>query len=296
MLAILTFPLATTSVFNYKEIDKVLLANNPPVDVPVTEFRSDRNITILGIIKIHKSANEIRYQLNGKFVNLKELALSLSEYKNYASFRPGIWIYVPKDLPMRELRKLENQLWQVNIWKVSYVTINPQPEFNSRLDMNWINKRLREPDQKVLEYENESLGLPPPVPSKRFRFRKEFFQNNKIVTVKITDKYQVDGLEIPKESLVPYFKRNIGENTYFNFQFDESVLFEDYIHGFAAYLQALEELRKEDQRIHRIDEWGPWLDENNNFATREDYNQDQDRLKDKYWTAYFENFDLEQAE
>ncbi len=296
VLTILTFPLGTTSVFNYKDIDKVLLANNPPIDLPATEFKSDRYFTFVATIKIYNNSGETSYRLDDKTLDLRELTLSLSEYEYYRFFKPSIRIYVPKDLPMGELQKLQNQLLQVAIRNVFYITKNPEPQFTSRFEIEGIDKGLWEPDQKVLEEQNESLGLPPPAPSNGWRLNMEFIRDKKIVTVKITDRYQVDDLEIPKESLTQYFKRNIDNRTLFAFLFEDSVLFEDYLHAYAAYLLALDELRKEDQLIHRIYEWGPWLDENNNFATREDYDKDQDRLRQKYPMGYLENFDLEQAE
>lgn len=293
ILAVVCVPMARTSVFDYKEIDKALLANNPPVDLAATDFKSETDLHWWNILKVEHQSGNVRYRYDGKVTDLRSMPLLFEAEKEsyiYLPYRRGIYLLVTKELPMGELLQLERQLWRLDKRRLIYVTKNPLPEFTSRFDFEGVEKIIPVPNELLLRSDNERLRLPPSPPLNEARMLREYVQRKTMVALDIKNGCHVNGRSIPKEELVPYFKQTIDSNVIFNFRFENDLTFQKYIDVYAAYRQALHELRKDDERIERINEWGAYFDPYGIKVTKDIYDEDQERIKDKYPATYLENY------
>ncbi|WP_181566725.1 hypothetical protein [Aequorivita sp. CIP111184] len=282
-ILVLSFLFATTSVFNYKKHDAILLKNNPKVELPESDFRPTETEGVYSnFLKIVKRNNKIVYNLNGSNYTLKELPVAISDLRrNYYRRYDVIPILAPFDLPISEVKKVEMQLFAINSNKIIYVAKKENPEFTSRVDLNGIDRFIYFDESKVEKFSNLSVvplpRLPPPFPE------KEYLKNQTKIEVKIGDNYLIDGKPIQKQDLLPTFKRLIDSITYFHFQYADNVTYQNYITVFSKYKQAIFELRDKDALVKY----------NERYSNDEKYLLDQQRLKQKFPSKYIENYDFD---
>lgn len=266
-----SFALATTSVFNYKKTDVILLENNPIVELPESNFRQ-YNQPIYLFLKIIKQDKKIVYNLNGQNYDLVGLSTAIVDFNGYYyNQNKTVHILAPYDLPISELKKVERELLYINKNEIVYVTKKPSPQFTSRVNLKGIDKLIF----------FDSLQAPlqlNPFP------KKEFLKNQNIVKVSVGNKYFIKGNEVEEQNLLTIFKSFIDSSTVFHFQYLDDVTYQKYITVYSKYKQAIFELRKKEELVKY----------NERFPNNEKYQQDQIRLMQKYPTKYFEdyNFDL----
>ncbi len=280
-ILVLSFLMATTSVFNYKKHDAILLKNNPKVELPKSEFRPSEGWYSI-FLKIVKHNNEIVYNLDGINYTFKELPLAILDLrKNYYWRYEAIYILAPFDLSISEVKKVEMQLFAINRNKIIYVTKKESPEFTSRVDLNGIDHFIYFDESKV-ESNNILSAVPLPIQPPPFP-EKEYLENQNKIEVQIRDNYLIDGKSIQKQELLSVFKKLIDSTTYFHFQFADNVSYQNYITVYSKYKQAIFELRKRDMQVKY----------NERYPNDEKYLLDQQRLKQKFPTKYFENYDFD---
>lgn len=106
-----SFALATTSVFNYKKTDVILLENNPIVELPESNFRQ-YNQPIYLFLKIIKQDKKIVYNLNGQNYDLVGLSTAIVDFNGYYyNQNKTVHILAPYDLPISELKKLKENCY-----------------------------------------------------------------------------------------------------------------------------------------------------------------------------------------
>lgn len=290
VLVVLTMLLSTTSIFDYKKMDAVMLAQNPTVDLPESYFKSVPNWYLGKTIKLIHEEDDVRYQVNGKFMNFKELKANLrnekSPYGGYST-RDVIYLLASKSIPMREIWKVQDEMYMAERYKLVYATKRPKPLLTGRFELRGIKKHL------FTSAHARMLDEGPPFPPTVLGWPDaDFIRKQKIVKVVIDESFVAQGERLTKEELLPYFKKVIDSTTLFYFKYDEAISFEDYLTLYRTYKQALFELRKEDELI-RVDAYRIYLGAVNwNRYTEEQYYKDQDRLRKKYPARYVENYEF----
>ena len=265
-----SFALATTSVFNYKKTDVILLENNPIVELPESNFRQ-YNQPIYLFLKIIKQDKKIVYNLNGQNYDLVGLSTAIVDFNGYYyNQNKTVHILAPYDLPISELKKVERELLYINKNEIVYVTKKPSPQFTSRVNFKGIDKLIF----------FDSLQAPlqlNPFP------KKEFLKNQNIVKVNVGNKYFIKGNEVEEQNLLSIFKSLIDSSTVFHFQYLDDVTYQKYITVYSKYEEAIFELRKKEEMVKY----------NERFPNNEKYQQDQIRLMHKYPTNYFEDYSFD---
>lgn len=296
ILAVLTFLFASTSVFDYKKMDAILLAENPPVDLPITTFKSVPKSYRGSIIKLIYENGEVRYQMDGEFVKLIEIRdriidQNLKYHYNYR--RSEIHLLAPKSIPMHEIWKVQDELYAMDKYDLIYVTSNPKNKFTKRFERRGIEKRLSI-SASARQFEDYLLGAPPPPPPPDpFWPNEAFIKKQKIVTITIDDAFMVDEQRLTKKELLPFFKNAIDSTTLFYFQYDETISYEKYISLYSSYKQAIYELRKSEELV-KVDAYRLYMGMVNLDArTMEKYEEDQRRLRTRYPTRYVENYEFD---
>jgi hypothetical protein len=289
-LAGLTLLLATTSIVNYQKMDAVMLTQNPPVDVPESTFKSVPKAIYGKTLKMLYEGEKVKYQLNGRFMNFEELKDDLKNNNRdvyYYSHRKGIYLYVEKSIPMSEVWKVQDELFSTERYRITYVTSLPKPMYTGRFERMGIEKFLSiSAHARLLA---DGMPQPPYYPWPG----ADFIRSQNIVKVQIDKGFVSGGKRLKKEDLLPFFMKTIDSTTLFYFKYDETVSFEDYLTLYGNYKQAVFELRKEDELI-RVDANEIFMGTVNwrNYS-REAYNKDQERLREKYPVRYIENYEFE---
>lgn len=291
VLVLLTFLLASTSVFDYKEIEEIMLAQNPPIDLPESSFKSVPFWYPGSTIKLLYENGNVRYQVDGEFMSLAELSTDFrikkdafgQEYR-----RGGIYMLAPKATPMREIWKLQDQLFLADRYRLIYVTALPKPLLTSRFELRGIEKQLSNSAYARLLGD----GMPSPLPMYGWP-TSEFIAKLNIVRVHIDEGFIAQGKRLSKEELLPFFKKAIDSTTLFYFKYDQDIPFEDYLALYGTYKQAVYELRKEDELVKK-DAYKVYIGAVNwDKYTKDAYYKDQDRLREKYPARYIENYEFE---
>jgi len=294
VLVVLTLLFAATSIFDYQKMDAIMLAQNPHVDVPESSFKSVPNWYHGKILKLIYEGGVMRYQVDGKYINLDELKGELEKNKYGDEFynrRGGIYLMAPKSIPMGEIWKVQDELYLQEKRMVLYVTSNPKPMYTSRFELNGIEKRLSASVYaRLFTKDLPPPPLPPDYPSWP---SEEFISRLKIVKVRIDDGFVAQGERLSKDELLPYFKKVIDSMTLVYFEYDADVSFGDYLALYGTYRQAIFELRESDALV-KVDAYEfqmgtTFLDSH----ALEKYEKDQDRLREKYPTRYIENYEFE---
>jgi len=290
VLAVLTFGLASNSIFDFNRLDELMLAQNPPVDVPESSFKSLPHRHRGRIIKLIYEGGEVRYQVDGAFMNLEQLRVIFRDKEySFAQYygRGEAYLLAPKSVPMGEIWKIEDELYLTEQVYLMYVTNRPKPLSTSRFELKGIKKHL----YSSAHLRQLTNGKPqPPL------LTEEFIAKQKIVRVQIEDGFVAQGNRLTKAELLPYFKKTIDSTTLFYFKYDETVLFENYMTLYGSYRQAVYELRKEDEIValdeELYNEGGLFFKRNNEEA----YEADQRRIQRKYPARYIENYEFESVD
>lgn len=277
----LSFLLATISVFDYKKNDVSLLKSNPKIELPESDFRKFNGYISI-FLKISKQDNRIVYNLNGANYTFNELADAILDSRgNYYNRNEPVYILASYDLPISEIKKLEVQLFLINKNKIVYVTKNTSPNFTSRVDLKGIERFINFDERKVDAYSNLS-SVPLPMQPPPFT-EKEYLKNQNQIEVQIGDNYLIDGKPIQKKDLLSTFKSLIDSTTYFYFQYEDNISYQNYITVYSKYNQAIFELRKKDEQVEY----------NERYSNDEKYLLDQQRVKQKFPMKHFENYDFD---
>jgi len=294
ILTVLTFLFASTSVFNYIKMDTVLLAANPPIDLPETSFRVQPLWYDSTTIKLIYEEGKVRYQVDGEFVTLDELLVKLKNnrdpYQNKWN-RKGVYLLIPKATPMQEVWELQDQLYRGGYYDLLYVSKNPKPLFTSRFDLDGIEKHLSI-SAYVRQVESHRLGGPSP-PSGPIWPKQEFIQKLNTIRITVDEAVVISDQRLTQKDLLLFFKKEIDSTTLFYFKYDEKIPFENYMAMYGTYRQAIGELREEEAHVKRTNSWGPYFGMYGNEVKEEDYEEDQERVRAIYPIRYVENYEFE---
>ena len=294
VLVLLTFLFASTSVFDYKKIEEIMLAQNPPIDLPESSFKSVPNWYHGSIVKLLYENDNVKYQVDGDFMSLEELSAEFRIKKDAFGqyYRRGvIYLLAPKSISMSEIWKVQDALFLAERYHLNYVTALPKPLYTGRFELKGIEKQL-----SISAYARLLAdGMPQPVPTYGWP-TAEFIAKQRIIRVQFDEGFVAQGKRLTKKELIPYFKKTIDSKTLFYFKYDEAISFDNYLALYGAYKQALYELRKEDELV-KADAYKVYRGVMNwDKYTEEAYYKDQDRLREKYPARYIENYEFESVD
>jgi len=286
VIVLLAFSFSFTSVFDYEKYDTNYELSNPYIEFPKSNFISKNDINFsFKKLKIWKHKHSVKYSLDGQKANdLNELVelIETSYFNQYYYRRIIVFILASKDIDFSEIKKIEKLLFGLEIKRIKYVVDGPSG-YSNRYSTEGIHKFLRFKDLKIdnfwlnnkLEHQREKVALPSTI----------FFRNKNFIDVEISDKYYINEMVVPKEKLVDYFKSRINDSIVFHFHYNESIIYQKYITMYSAYIEAIDYLRSNDQIVKP--KGGFYYPEN-----KEEYEEDQRRLKSKYPVRYIENTDI----
>ncbi|PKQ43512.1 hypothetical protein [Confluentibacter flavum] len=252
---LLTFCLSRLNIINYKAIDELSLKYNPIIDLPYSNFSNDewREFSYEIGFKLKMGENndleiftDDKKKINfNDFVNYvsKERASLREELMSFLTVR----ISADRDINLKYVKMLEAELYMLNINRVVY-NVHNDDLLSARYEIKGISKKIT---KSVLDYKvNLEIPYPPrpPVEPENISF---------IDTLKISfnDQIKINGLVIPNNKLVGYFKNHISKKTLFLYFFETDTNYQDYITVLASHFMAASELRKHEQTIFRDYEW-----------------------------------------
>jgi hypothetical protein len=240
----LTFALATTSIFSYKEIDKNLLTKNPKVDLPESNFTSNLTANTRNkiFVKVFEKDSELVFYIGDRFISTKELPLLLMQLGGVPYHHGWATCYILFDnsLHISKVKEVEKLFSISQKYKIVYVTKREEPQFTSRFEIRGIYKQLA----MLTEKEYQELNSPSPPPP----FPPEIdLSNKRVVEVVIeNNKETLIGKKSfsNKEKMINEFRQMINTRTVFNFVYEDDLTYQNYITVFAAHRQAVNELRE----------------------------------------------------
>ncbi len=195
--------------------------SNPYIEFPKSNFISKNDIHFsFKKLKIWEDKHTIKYSLDGQKANdLNKLAelIETSYFNQYYYRRIIVFILASKDIDFSEIKKIEKLLFGLEIKRIKYVVDGPSG-YSNRYSTEGIHKYLRFKNLKIdnfwlnnkLKHQREKVPLPPTI----------FFRNKNFIDVKISDKYYINEMVVPKEKLVDYFKNKINDSIVFHFHYN----------------------------------------------------------------------------
>jgi len=282
VIVLLAFIFSFTSVFDYEKYDTKYELANPYIDLPTSNFISENNIYYNKKLKIWKENQIIKYSLDGQKTNnineLTELLESFSAYEYYYRKLTAL-ILAPSTIKIGEINKIEKLLFGLNIHRVKYI-VKENDGVEDRYSTKGIQKRLMFIDNSLSDNHIKTKGAVPPPPPIPLDFKDTNF-----IDVRIEDNFYFNDKIVPEKILANYFKKHINNTVAFHFHYDESITYQKYITIYAAYMEAVDNLRSNDQIVKFKGDY--YYPEN-----KEEYEEDQKRIKKKYPVRYIENTDV----
>ncbi|GAB5401271.1 MAG: hypothetical protein Aureis2KO_28560 [Aureisphaera sp.] len=293
ILSLLVFAISRTSIFNYQKLDEALLAGNPKVETPISSFESVEWSWRPYYLKMYAENGIIKYNLNQEFVSFDQIQNRIAQLEMRT--RPELVGQIPVhilasgDLPISELKKVENELAYTGIFKIRYITQKPKTQFTGRYELEGLNYRITEMTLNALEMENR---FKPEVWLGGYvQINWEELESWKIVEIDIHDSIYVNGEEYSNRSeLLRFFKDHINASTGFNIKYQPSTSFQNYISVLSIYKQALFELRSQMTTV-------TWEESQYGVGKiRELYKLEQREAKKEYPYTLLENFNFSKLE
>lgn len=284
----LTFVLSQLNVIDYKSIDESAFSAHPTIEVPESSFYNDnyqRRYYDNIVFKIYfNSENEpCLFNAQNERIELYDIykILKENEYQHPEELasRIAVRLRVDKAIPIKFIKRFELELLHYNQLKIIYETSN-----DDDLTSRFFNNQLRHYISPSLQDEFPVLeGMPPRVPI--WDFHKEHkFQDT--LSLNISDKILLNKTRIPLASLSEELKNYISSSTIFEYIYEDSTTYQDYINVFSAHKKALWELR-DTENFGEIDS----LIRRNQFSRDEKLNNERDRIKQKYPLHITERFE-----
>lgn len=292
ILLFFTVGLSYVSFVDSSKMEKLYLSKHPYVSLPEIDLSYSQKE--FSIIRRH---DEIRFKIlyeedtivmlygDRKF-GLKELPAIIYDCDYYNRHRARrIQAYVTKNIPMSEVKKFELRLSVANRRSVNYVVDDPNSQ-KGFVDYG-ILKRL--PFTKEI-YETQlrdaelgGLNTPPP-----FEQWHEELLSKEVVSIAVSDMYKAYGQD--SEGYFKYIASNIREDVVFNFVFDHTIRFEEYLTVFALSQRAIYELRNRERQIKKPDFGYEFQRVKENRSSS--WNKEDQTLKKKYPMRFLDNYNF----
>jgi hypothetical protein len=197
---------------------------------------------------------------------------------------------------MSDIQRFEEQLSISNVYKVYYMVADAQ-------DLVWagndgIRKRLpiaKERYEISEEYQIQvrnsgvvQLNAPPPPPPPPFEQWHEELLSKEVISIAVSDMYKAYGQD--SEGYFKYIASNIREDVVFNFVFDHTIRFEEYLTVFALSQRAIYELRNRERQIKKPDFGYEFQRVKENRSSS--WNKEDQALKKKYPMRFLDNYNF----
>ncbi len=282
VLLVLTLALSRVNVINYTSIDKMLLKNNPIIDLPQSNFYNDTvgwrdpiirfkvqldELNRLAIFTEHKN----KIMLNDLERTLKMEKLSLREEQvPYLT----VAISANKNLDLKYIKMIESELYVIGQYRIVYDVYNNDIEF-SRFDKKGIKKRIPPFVLQYRKFFDKSLLTPsPPLP-----FIEDYIKFKDTIKIRVGKEIIINGFKASSSTLKSVFKGYINNNTVLEYIYSENTKYQDYITVLSSHFQSVNELREGKQTIF------------NKYEFRKAYNEEQGKLRDTFPLYIIETLD-----
>lgn len=269
ILIILTFGLSRLNIVDYRAIDKGLLARNPIVKLPFSNFYNDhrsRNYAELNIKVDLDENSQLKMFVYDHWILLNELPSIINSER--AAIREelipflSVRISANKNLNIKEIKKVEAELYSINQQKIIYDVLTDDLS-SSRFDKRGVIKRISPFSLKYKDVNN--IPQPPIVIPQTSRIYTD------TLVIDVGKEIKVNNANISKEMLLRKFKNHINGNTIFRYNYTEKANYQDYINILSTHYQAAYDLRKREQIIFL-----------NPFESNNAYKKEQKELRKKY--------------
>ncbi|MDB9720390.1 hypothetical protein OAA67_00785 [Winogradskyella sp.] len=284
---LLTFILSKIDSVDYKSYDKVMLASNPTINVPLSLYKKDNyNLNYYGNVvfkmKFSSNTNVDLLNLSNNKIEFYEIHNIIEDWKkevfysDYSKFL--IKLRANKNILIRHIKEFELELFNDNHYKIIYEVANDD-KTTSRFSNNQIKYTISPSLQEALPQK----GRPPRVPGwdlyKEHRFKDT-------LSLHISDNIKIDGREIPLQTLSKKLKRHINKSTVIEYVYADSVTYQDYINVLSAHKIAVWELRATENYEAINEQYYK-----NQFTRDEELNKERWRIREKYPIHITERFE-----
>ena len=276
-------PLTTTSINSMA--DKILLQNNPIIELPVTNYESKGGYRWLGFVKVIPENGGYSYLINEERVEASQLHIALGKMRSHHYRGEYIKFYIPYDAPMEQINFIDRTCYYLQIYKVWWITQRPKGQITGRFDTRGVLKRnffSEETMMKFVKEEHNNKVPPSPPPS---RFLQEI-SSDSIIEVDILNNIVVDGVELDEKLLNEVFSNAIQNKMFVNFKYREDLEFQEFLTVFSIYLTAVNELQDEHRLIPSPEDYYYEKDLRNKFE------DDDRRVKSLFPLKYLENYSV----
>ncbi|MFD0989912.1 hypothetical protein ACFQ1R_07380 [Mariniflexile jejuense] len=277
-MMLLVFGLSRINIIDYKAIDALSISQNPIIDLPHSDFYSDRMIQYDWEVSFKLQLNENNdLEINTENKNkiaLEDVASFIEERRIFIreELMPflAVRISASKNMPIKYIKMFEAELYSINQRKIVYDVHNDNL-MASRFEKIGIDKMITESFFEIKLKKDIPI---PPVPN-----YTENYQFNDTVNVSIQKMVRINGEEISKDKLVDKFKKYIKPKTLVLYMYNEDIVYQDYITVLSSHFAAAHRLRENEQTIFRAHE----------YDYNESFRKEQTILKVKYPIIIKEN-------
>ena len=290
--------LSYISIVDSSKMEEIYLSNNPFVEIPEVRLSATQkefsNWSGNGEIrlKVLYNGDSAVLAFNDRKFAFNELANVLHTNDYYAFYRhriPRIRAYVQKNIPMSEIRNFEYQLRMINMPSMIYVVDEPKKH------LGYLNYGVIKPlnitkDAYELWVKNSEITIlstpPPPPPEPPFEQWNKELSSKEVISITVSDMYKANGQN--SDLYFNYIQSNIGPNVVYNYTYDFTTPFEEYITVFALCQQAIYELRDQERLIKKPGSWYEFQEVRKNKYSP--WSTEDRALKKKYPMHFLDNY------
>lgn len=298
VVILLTIGLSHMSFVDGSKMEKLYLLNHPYVEVPdvlLSDTQKERYIgnrfamLPLKVVYQNGAALFVFGDLKFPFEQLPEVLHSGYYFQSRHERIPYVQAYVDEDIPMFDILKFEKYLSIANVPFVVYVVGEPMGRYNFRdFGVRKELPRIKEMYEvkTIKSSEVVELTMPPPPPPPLSYQWKEELQSKEIISIDVADMFRRFGSR-PKPYL-EYFQSKISAVVVFNFEYDQSLRFEEYLTVFVLSQRAVYELRDQERKVGKPDSEYKFSRIRSNPKSA--WNLENKRLKKKYPMHFLDNY------
>lgn len=238
-------------------------------------------------LKIIKEGNSTNVIIGDKKIGVKFIAPILIEECSSLrdAPRPKIFVYGDSELKMKDIQNLELQLTQYNYTDIVYVYTGLDKRHGSHQIVG-AEKRLFI-SEALLDSVKYSIPPPPLFPYDEIR---SHLSSKNVIEVDISKAYREHNGNTSK--LLAYFKSQVDETVVFNFIYNNTDSYNEYLTVFASYRQAVLELRNKSKTIEEYPQNYFELDQREKKLHQSSWRNEQVSLRLRYPMVYVDNFNL----
>ncbi len=289
VLIVISFCISNLKTSNYFKVGRTLNKIHPYAKVPKVSFEDKDSFQAIRYgfrnlqIKMLREKNRVVYRVGDRNLSLREVSIAAVETLTYRGRprRGQIIVYADDNIFMKDIRALERELISVNAMRITY-SFDKKPEYRD-YHKSGAEKYLFPSQEIVL-----SSAVKHPIS------RSIDFENygTKIMSSKIIN-VSIKAFDKQKNRPYEYFKSKIGSDIFFNFQYDGTESFSQYLKVFASYKQAVYDLRKENETIDEY--FINYFDSTSEEKSKHQllWKSEQKLLKKKYPLHYVDNYILD---